>query len=181
MLHKNWKSLTWLSAGAMVTLALLFATTSKSQPTTDLLEELRQFKVDGVGFLNTTFCCDLSPNTTTGLKGEEIGPGASLTFRITNNLVPGKNGQATITTHDGSHIFMFLSGVGQACFPACPISSGKQDSTAEVFGYVITGGSGKFLRAGGAGSFTWGISDLFTNGSKYWVRIDGNIQTPDAQ
>jgi hypothetical protein len=136
---------------------------------------LDKFEADCVITINTF------PFTGT-CKGDHIGAGATIVDTPGGGTALGtdssnvpcilQTSSETLTTHDGSTITLKTDGI------TCDsVSAGR---SIRPTGYQITGGTGRFAGATGAGSLVVSLAGAtFNNSSHFLIHIDGNIQLPE--
>ncbi len=113
------------------------------------------------------------------VKGSHVGSGSTLSFSVVNGTVwsamvgsalcSTKYGSGVINTPDAknSSISFAVSGIG--------CSDGV--NAMSTLSYVITGGTGRYTGAVGAGSFSYGEATGTAPGSSA-LAMDGNLQRP---
>jgi hypothetical protein len=141
----------------------------------DPLSTVERFELHGV---LATGAPDIL-GVTLPVKGSHVGSGSTLTFSVVNGAVwtatPGgalcstKYGSGVVNTPDAksSSISFAVSGIG--------CSDGV--NAMSTLSYVITGGTGRYAGAVGAGSFSYGEATGTAPGSSA-LAMDGNIQRP---
>jgi len=135
----------------------------------DPLSTVEKFELNGV---LPTGAPDIL-GVTLPVKGSHVGNGSTLTFSVVNGTVIApcstKYGSGVINTPDakGSSISFAVSGIG--------CSDGV--NAMSTLSYVITGGTGRYVGAVGAGSFSYGEATGTAPGSSA-LAMDGNLQRP---
>jgi hypothetical protein len=162
-----------LALGTLATFAALSIQPVKAD---DPLGTLERFELNGV---LPTGAPDIL-GVTLPVKGSHVGNGSTLTFSVVNDTVwpASPTGPAQCSTKYGSGVINTPDAKASSIsFAVSGIGCSDGVNAMSTLSYVITGGTGRYAGAVGAGSFSYGEATGTAPGSSA-LAMDGNIQRP---